>query len=165
MTAPLELRPPAPTDGRPVAGLVADTGVLDVNSDYAYCATFKHFSATSVVAAADDVVGGFVTAYRPPDRPDVLFVWQVGVDERYRGQGLATRMLQWILDQPACRNVQWLETTVTPSNQPSRARFQRLSQRLGTACQVGPGFGPAELGPDHEPEELFRIGPIRTEPS
>jgi len=160
MSPAVQLRAPRPEDAPAAWRLVCATGVLDVNSGYAYCATFRHFGSTSVVATADERLAGFVTAYRLPERQDVLFVWQVGVDADFRGQGIATRMLLWILEQSACRFVRHIETTVTASNSPSRALFRRLAQRLSTDCQIGPGFGEPELGPDHEPEELFRIGPL-----
>ena len=44
---------------------------------------------------------GFVTAHRLPDRPDVLFVWQVAVLSEFRGLGIAKRLLNDILDRDA----------------------------------------------------------------
>lgn len=151
------LRVPDVSDGRAVHGLVVASGVLDVNSVYAYCATFRHFPDTCVVAESDGAIGGFVTGYRIPARPDVLFVWQVGVSATHRGQGLATRMLRWLLEHTGAS---FIETTVTPDNTASRALFHGLSRKLGTDCTVSEGLTPAHLGSDHAPEELFRIGPL-----
>ena len=155
----LRLRHPEVADGLPVWSLVRDTGVLDVNSSYAYCAHFRHFPTTSVVVeAGDGSLVGFITGYLVPDRPDVLFVWQVGVADAARGQGLATRMLRWLVDATGAT---WIETTVTPSNGASRALFQGLARKLETDITVGPGISSEDLGHGHEAEELHRIGPIQ----
>ena len=151
------LRPPTPDDGLGAHQLVVDSGVLDVNSTYAYVATFRHFAGTCVVADDDGALAGFVTGYRLPDRPDVLFVWQVGVAASHRGQGLATRMLRHLV---AADEVRWLETTITPSNAASRALFRGLARGLRTDLSVRPLFSADQLGEGHEPEELFRIGPL-----
>ena len=160
VTATPVLRHPTADDGRGVQALIEATGVLDVNSTYAVVMTLQHFTATSVVAVEDGAVVGFVTAYRLPERPEVLFVWQVGVDASQRGRGLATRMLRWLLQAPANDAVRFLETTVTPSNAPSRALFRGLARRTEADCSVGSGFTAEQLGAGHEPEERFRIGPF-----
>ncbi len=155
------LREPTPADGRAVHQLVVDTGVLDVNSVYAYCALFRHFPDTCVVATGASEspasTDGFVTGHRIVARPDTLFVWQVGVAEAARGQGLATRMLTHLVQSTG---VDFIETTVTPDNTASRTLFRRLAESLGADCTVGPCLTPEHLGEGHAPEELFRIGPF-----
>lgn len=140
-------------------------GVLDVNSAYAYMLIGEHHSGTSVVAEIDGDLAGFITAYILPEKLDTVFVWQVGVAEAGRGQGLATRMLLEILNRSACDNVRYLDTTIGPSNEPSQALFRGLARRLGTDLDESELFG-SELFDDfnddepHEPEILFRIGPF-----
>lgn len=141
-----------------------DTGVLDVNSVYAYLLVGEHFSQTSVIAEVGDRLAGFISAYCPPDKPETVFVWQVGVAEAGRGKGVATRMLYEILQRPACRHVRFLDTTVGPSNDASMALFRSLAKKLGTRCEEDELFASELFGDDdgqpHEPEILFRIGPI-----
>lgn len=154
----LTLEHPTVDDGLPVWRLVKATGVLDVNSSYCYAAQFRNFAKTCVVAReGDGSVVGFITGYLLPEHPDVLWIWQVGVDERGRGQGLATRMLRWLAESTGAR---FLETTVTPDNAPSRALFRGFARKLETDCSVSDGISGAQLGGGHEPEELFRIGPL-----
>lgn len=117
-----------------------------------------------MVAEVGDQLAGFISAYCPPEKPDTVFVWQVGVAEAGRGKGLATRMLYEILRRPACENVHYLETTVGPSNEASKTLFRRLAQKLETECDERELFASELFGDDaddpHEPEILFRIGPI-----
>lgn len=153
-------------DGPAVWRLVRDSGVLDVNSLYCYLLVCEHFGSTSVVAEVADAVVGFVTAFRPPRRPDVIFVWQVGVDSGCRGRGIAGRLLRSLLGLEALAGVTHLETTVAPSNRASQALFRSLARRLGTSCEVSPYFGEELFGGDgHEAEELYRIGPFTAPPS
>ena len=78
----------------------------------------------------DDVVG-WISAYIVPDDPETLFVWQVAVSERARGQGLAQRMLKELLEREACAGVQQLKTTITKDNEASWALFSRFAEREG----------------------------------
>ena len=161
----MKIRHPTRHDGAAIHRITRDTGVLDVNSAYAYLIMATRFSDTTVVAEDDDgAVVGFITGFIPPRRPDVLFVWQVGVDASARGQGAATRMLMALVEAPACRGVRWVETTVSLSNTPSQRMFQGLARRLECDIDVAPedGFTAADFGSsDHEDEPLYRIGPFR----
>ena len=155
-------RRPTAEDGAGMWSLVKDTGVLDLNSSYAYVILAEHFTDTCIVAERNGEIVGFVTAYIPPKQPDTLFVWQVGVSESERGNGLASAMLEALLARPVCAGVNYLEATVTPSNAASSALFRSFARSQGTVCTIQEGF-PENIfpGDDHEPESLFRIGPFK----
>lgn len=158
------LRAPGLDDGAAIWRLVKDTGVLDLNSPYAYLLVAEHFGPTSVVAEIDGEIAGFVSAYCPPHKPETVFVWQVGVAAAGRGRGLATRMLFDIMRRSACeqRGVRYLDTTIGPSNEASMALFRGFARKLDTGVEETELFA-REHFPDpeaHEPEILFRIGPI-----
>ena len=156
------LRHPTSADGAAMWGLVKETGVLEVNSCYAYLLLSAHFADTCLVAELDGRLVGFVAAYRPPRVPDVLFVWQVGVVGEGRRRGLAKRMLHTLIDAPACRGVSHLEATVAPSNLASERLFMAFAREQSAPCAQGRGFQEADFGPaHHEAETLFRIGPLR----
>lgn len=142
--------------------LVRASGVLDENSCYAYLLCCRHFADTSVVAMQQGKAAGFVTAYRPPDQPHTVFVWQVGVASWARRQGIALAMLRHLLASPGCRDVTHLEATVTPSNTPSRRLFESLAEQIAAPLHVQEGFRSDHFASgDHEDEELFQIGPFR----
>lgn len=160
MTSPsaIRLEHPTPEDGPAVHRIVVDSGVLDVNSVYAYVLWADRFRSSSVVARQGDSLVGFCNGFVDPSRPDLWFCWQVGVAEAGRGQGLATRMLDFCLEAAGAT---WLETTITPDNQASRALFRGLARRAGAEVNVHQGYPGALLGDGHQPEELFHIGPFR----
>jgi diaminobutyrate acetyltransferase len=150
------LRALGPADGPALHRLVVEGGGLDVNSPYAYVLGARFFGGTSVVAEGPDGPVGFVLALRPPERPETLFVWQVGVAPAGRGQGLALTMLRWLVDEVAPTH---LEATVTPSNVASRRLFAALARDLGVDLDIERWVDGAQLA-GAEPEDLHRIGPF-----
>lgn len=159
---PIKFRCPEKEDGGDLIRLVRGTGVLDVNSVYAYMLIGEHHSHTSVIAEIEGEAVGFVSAYRPHSLSETLFVWQVGVAEAGRGQGLATRMLFDILTRPACEDVRYLDTTISTTNEASMALFRRLAERIDAGCEEEELFSAEMFDNEQEAEHLFRIGPFDT---
>ncbi len=128
-----------------------------------YCNLLQcsHFADTSVAADLDGELGGFVSGYLIPGRPDTLFVWQVAVAGQARGLGLAKGMIRHILQRPRPVEVQWLETTITPSNEASWAMFRGLARGLGAECAETMFFDKERhFKGRHDSELLLRIGPF-----
>lgn len=142
--------------------LVASTDVLDVNSVYLYLLICRDFAKTSIVARVDDEVVGMVSGYIPPEQPGTLFIWQVAVAQPMRGCGLAGAMLDALLARLG-PTITAIETTVAPTNGPSRRLFAKWAQRLGVAMTTSPGF-PERLFPagQHEAEPRLTLGPLAT---
>lgn len=137
------------------------TSALDENSPYAYLLLCTDFAETGAVAEGDGGLAGFVLGYRPPARPESYFVWQIGVANEARGQGLGHALLEWVVDRARPLGVRFLEATVTPSNHASQALFEAFARRTGSAVSEETAFA-ADLfpGADHEAEVRIRIGPL-----
>jgi L-2,4-diaminobutyric acid acetyltransferase len=162
-------RLPRVEDGAAIHRLIADCPPLDVNTVYAYLLLCEHFPHTCVVAeSASGSIDGFVSAYVPPVPPgqrDRLFIWQVAVHERARGQRLARRMLHELLRRPESAGIRHLETTVGPDNHASRRTFTSLAADLGAHVAEQPFFGRQLFGQaDHDDEMLLKIGPFASIP-
>lgn len=152
---------PRASDGAGIWRLVGEDGTLERNSAYAYMLVGAHFGETSVVARRNGMIVGFVWAYVLPDRPDTVFVWQIGVAADGRGHGLGSAMLRDVLSRPACSKVAFMEATVTPSNHASMALFRSFARRRGASLDLTVGFDRnAFPEPGHETEMLVRIGPF-----
>ncbi|MER6919814.1 diaminobutyrate acetyltransferase [Streptomyces spiralis] len=154
---------PAVADGAALWRLAKDSGTLDVNSSYSYLLWCRDFAATSAVArGADGEPVGFVTGYVRPDRPRTLLVWQVAVDAGHRGKGLAARLLDALTARVAAeRGLTAVETTITPGNTASERLFTSYAARHNAPVEREVLFG-TEQFPDgpHDPEVLYRIGPL-----
>lgn len=159
------LRAPAGTDAIRIRELAAATGVLDLNSTYAYLLLATDFAATSIVAETAGELRGFITGYHPPARADVLFVWQVAVDPTTQGGGVATAMIDALVRRVhSARDGRPLtvEATVSPGNLASRAFFGAFARRHGAPLTEHPHFTGELLDSanGHDDEPILRIGPI-----
>ena len=155
------IRHPTMSDGAKVAALAREAG-LDQNSVYCYLLLCHQFAASAAVAVAGERVVGFSVGFRVPENPATLFVWQVGVAADYKGRGLGRKMIVWLCQRPD-NPVNMIDATITPSNEASQALFRSVAKTLAAPWEYeedmfsSDAFGAAE----HEPERLFRIGPLK----
>lgn len=156
---------PTPSDGPLVHQLIADSPPLDTNSLYCNLLQCLHFADTSVIAKEKGECLGFLSGYRVPGRQDTLFVWQVVVSRKARGQGLATKMLKSLLGRPSCKGVQKLETTITKQNHASWALFRSIAQWLKAEFTESVLFDSEKhFSGKHDTEYLVEIGPVDVQP-
>lgn len=158
--AQTSIRMPKVEDGKHIHVLVKKTSVLDVNSEYVYLLLGTHFQQSCAVVEVDSKLVGFVSAYIPPNQPDILFVWQVAVDKAYRKRKLAIAMLKEIIHRPFCRNIKYIHSTIAPSNFASRSLFMSLARYLDAGFYEQPMFKADCFSCQHEDELLFTIGSL-----
>lgn len=162
-TPEVVLRIPTATDGPALSKLVGLCPPLDENSRYCNLLQVSHFAETSVVAELDGELVGAITGYLRPGHPEILFVWQVAVLAKMRGQKLAKRMLMHILERPQCADVHYIETTITPDNKASWGLFEGIAKALGAPLKKSVHFERQKhFAGAHEDEMLCRIGPFDT---
>lgn len=150
---------PEKSDGASVYELIENIPILDLNSSYSYLLWCELFNETSVVVKDGEETVGFISGFIHPSSPDTLFIWQVAVAETERGNGLATRMMDHILDR---HEVEFIEATVSPSNQPSQQLFKGFAEKKKVPCDISVCFKEDDFpGDGHEQENTFRIGPLK----
>jgi L-2,4-diaminobutyric acid acetyltransferase len=140
--------------------IARESDALDLNSPYSYLIWCRDFAGSSVVARDGDDVCGFITGYFRPQSAATLFVWQVAVDHAHRGKGLAKRMLDYLGDRIVASGGRYLEATVTPDNIPSSRLFEAFARDRGCGLERRILFTPEQFPAGHQPEVLFRIGPL-----
>lgn len=160
--APATLRLPNAEDGYLLNELIARCPPLDCNSVYCNLLHCSDFADTAIAAEnAEGQLVGFISGYRPPNRQDTLFVWQVAVDPSQRGQGLALRMLLALTERLAIQGVRYLETTISPDNGASQALFKKAFAHLNADYTTSTLFSrAAHFAGQHEDEVLYRAGPF-----
>ena len=160
----IQLRTPSLTDGAALWRLAEGTGVLDLNTPYAYLLWTRDFGDTSVIATVEGEPAGFISGYLKPADPQTLFIWQVAVDSRFRGRRLASRMLS---DLTARSGASRLETTITADNEASIALFTGLARDHGAEITRRDLFtedlfpSDQESGERHAAEDLYTVEPLR----
>ncbi|MGP4069545.1 diaminobutyrate acetyltransferase [Halobacillus sp. B29] len=151
---------PEKSDGAEVYEMIENIPILDLNSSYSYLLWCEFFSDTSVVVKDEGNTVGFISGFIHPSSPDTLFIWQVAVAESERGQGLATRMIDHIVERH--EDVNYIEATVSPSNKPSQQLFQGYAKKKEVSCDISVCFEEDDFpGEDHEQENTFKIGPLK----
>lgn len=159
----IQLREPCLTDGLSVHQLVERCPPLDPNSSYCNFLQSGHFSGTCVAAELAGELVGFTSAYVLPQKPDTLFFWQMAVDAKARGMGLASGMLLHILARPTCKSVRHVQTTITEENEASWAVFRKLAKTLNAELTSSVWLDKKiHFRGLHESEHLIEIGPINS---
>ena len=158
--SPLFIRHARPEDGQKIWRLIRDIGILDLNSVYCYLLLCRHFRNTCLVAEASGEITGFITAYKVPDNETTLFIWQIGVAESARNQGLARKLIMDLLQSDYCKDINQIQATVSPTNTASLALFRSLAHDLNTAFNQKDYFDSALFPADqhHEKEMLLTVG-------
>lgn len=160
----IKFRKPKKSDAKQIYNLVKSTKVLDVNSEYLYLLQSTHFSNTCCVAIenqqSNENVVGFVSGYVHPKYKDVYFLWQVGVDAKQKGKGLALKLIEEILNRDELSGIKYLYTTISPSNKASQRLFDKVAISLKTDIHSENYFEIEDFNVAHEEEVLYKIGPF-----
>ena len=157
----LILRATNPLDGARIFDCVRQCPPLEPNTAYAYVLLATHFAQSSAVAEDNEGLAGYTVGYRLPEDVETLFIWQIGVLPRARGTGLARKLLQHVIERNSQEPVRYLEATVAPSNTASQRLFRGFAKSAGVPCEERPYFAADHFGgTQHEPEALFRVGPL-----
>ncbi|RQW64873.1 diaminobutyrate acetyltransferase [Vibrio viridaestus] len=151
-------RKPTRSDGKQIHELISNCPPLDENSAYCNFLQSTHFQDTCLIVEQDGKALGFISAYLKPDEEKTLFIWQVAVHPKARGQGLAFRMLQQLLIRDELRNVASIETTITEDNEGSWNLFKKLDKAHGKRGQVTTFLDEIRhFKGEHDTEYLYRI--------
>lgn len=162
MSSKINFQKPKKSQTKEIIKLVKDTKILDVNSEYLYYLQTIHFNKFCCVAVDENKknrVIGFVSAYLIPDE-NSLFIWQVAVNEKYRGLGLAQKMILNIANRKAMKKINYIKTTVSPSNQSSIRVFEKVANELNTKIKKHKFLKMKDFTNSHEDEPMYVIGSI-----
>lgn len=161
----ITFRAPNKKDGLNVNKLIKSCPPLDTNSAYCNFLQSSHFRQTCVVAEMEGNLVGFLSAYRQPENPHTLFVWQIAVAEIARGHGLALTMLKSLIARPALADITAIETTITEDNRGSWRTFEKFDAESGGGGTRKPFlYEQDHFKGKHETEILFHI-PLKKQPS
>ncbi len=156
------LEKPTLEDAASMRLLAEHSGSLDLHPTYTYLLCCSLFRDTCRVVRDQESIVGFVTGLRKPRSPEVLFVWQVGVLESARGQGLGKTLILDLIKDSKLPLPQYIEATVAPENSPSLKLFQSIAKELKCEFSQSSGFEAHHFGSEnHSPEHLIRVGPIK----
>lgn len=160
MATKIKFQKPKKSQTKGIIKLIENSKVLDVNSEYLYYLQTIHFKEYCCVITDDKEVIGFTSGYKIPNE-DTLFIWQVTVDKKYRGQNLASKMILKIINRKSLKNIRYIKSTVSPSNLSSIKVFQKCAQELRTNIKKKKFLIKNDFNSSHEDEPLYKIGPFK----
>ncbi|RJE90243.1 diaminobutyrate acetyltransferase [Paenibacillus sp. 1011MAR3C5] len=156
----VDYRKPTVQDGQDIWRLIKRAGGLDLNSAYCYLMLCDMFSETCCIAERDGRLSGFLSAFRKPEEPDTLFVWQIAVDPVLRGNGIGGALLKEVLSRSSNKGIRYLEATISPGNIASRSLFMAMARGLECECKISELYEASMFPDNHEIELIYRIGPF-----
>ena len=157
----IQIKNPDSYYGYQISELIKNSPPLDLNSTYLYFIQSHYFNKTCAIAVNEiDRVIGFVSGFQDPRKKDTLFIWQVAISKDARGNGLASKLIHFILQEHP--HMQFIETTITKDNTSSISLFNKISQELNTNIIEEPFLDKTKhFLNQHDSENLFRIGPFK----
>ena len=157
----IQIKNPDSDYGYQISELIKNSPPLDLNSTYLYFIQSHYFNKTCAIAVNEiDRVIGFVSGFQDPRKKDTLFIWQVAISKDARGNGLASKLIHFILQEHP--HMQFIETTITKDNTSSISLFNKISQELNTNIIEEPVLDKTKhFLNQHDSENLFRIGPFK----
>jgi L-2,4-diaminobutyric acid acetyltransferase len=163
MNSNILFRKPQKNDAKEIVNLIKIGGILDINSEYLYLLQSTHFNETCSVAIYENKVIGFVSGYLVPNEEEKLFIWQVAVSNKFRGQNLAMQIIMDIFNRNNSRKeVKYILSTVSPNNTSSQRVFEKIANNFNTKIENKTLFSLDDFINAHEIEVQYLIGPITT---
>lgn len=161
MGSSILFRKPQKNDAKEIVNLIKTGGTLDINSEYLYLLQSTHFNETCSVATYEDEIIGFVSGYLVPNEEEKLFIWQVAVSSKFRGQNLAMQIIMDIFNRNnSIKEIKYILSTVSPSNESSQKVFEKIAKHFDTKIENKTLFSLDDFIDAHEIEVQYLIGPI-----
>lgn len=99
---------------------------------YIYWMMAKYFPKSNLAAIDDGEVIGYLCAI-PEEKQSCYFIWQIIVAPRMNHKGVATELMNHLLEVTEKNDISALELTIDKNNKRSREFFGKYAERLG-AC-------------------------------
>lgn len=153
----LTIRTAKRTDGAKIWKLIKAVGTLDLNSEYCYFILSDFFSGTCLIAEGEaGSLLGFVTCFVPPKEKNTLFVWQIGVDQKVQGRGIAGQLLD-LLIQHQGKKLEKVKTTISDDNKASQHLFRSFAKRHKAIMVKSEFIRSEDFEGEHEAEYLYTV--------
>lgn len=116
---------------------VAKIGGLENYPAHFYRIMLRYFGDTCFVTEdIDHNIIGFVLGMQSQRHKNTYFLWQIGVNPDYQGQGIGSLLLRMVENQIQQLGGSRIEVTIDPKNIPSRKLFEKAGYQ-NISSQVG----------------------------
>lgn len=112
----MQIRNVTPADLSTVRKFVAECHPLTLHTAVSYAILFRLFPDLCFVAEEAGSIVGFASALRGNKYHEAVYCWQLGVAPKYRGAGLAARLVQARIDAARALGCRKIQVGIEPSN-------------------------------------------------
>jgi L-2,4-diaminobutyric acid acetyltransferase len=93
---------------------------------YVYWILSKYYNSTTIVAEYNNNIIGIITGLQSIDK-NTIFIWQLCVDEVYRRQNIAIKLINSLFESSKRMGIKAIELTITEENHKSLALFKKFT--------------------------------------
>ena len=152
----LTIRPVVESDVSLLLSLANECPPLDIHTPYTYWVLCHLFKAGCFIALENERPIGFITSVVEGKRS---LLWQVGVIESHRGQGVAQHLINSVVIYAKRLHLLAVEVSIDPNNINSKSTFLSYTKMHNLSFDQ---IGTVELKDDaskfYEFENLYMIG-------
>ncbi|UXP33360.1 diaminobutyrate acetyltransferase [Reichenbachiella agarivorans] len=155
----IKIRKPQISDGKEIWKLIKRTGNLDLNSEYCYFMLADLYQDQCAIVTSPDHAGilGFASCLPRQEEDNTLFVWQICTDPQLQKQGMAKKMLHFILENQQDK-VKYIQATISEDNLGSRALFTSIAKSYDAKIDKDLYIDAQDFSNSHKSEFIYRIG-------
>jgi phosphoribosylamine--glycine ligase len=138
----IAVRSPNETEFMRIHRFVKSCDRMEKYPEHLYRIVLRYHGDVCFVAESKGRIVGFVMGMRSEREPEKIFIWEIGVNRKMRGQGVATRLLNAMESKALDMGCRRMEATIDPANRASYSLFEKLgyinvSKGEGETLKVG----------------------------
>lgn len=105
---------------------VSRCNLLENYAEHFYKIMLRYFGNSCFIADYNGDIVGFVLGFVSQIYDKTYFLWQVGVDESMRGEGIGKMLLETVEKEMRKLGCNRIELTIYPKNIPSKRLFEKM---------------------------------------
>jgi diaminobutyrate acetyltransferase len=102
-----------------------------------YKIMLRYFGDTIILAEEEGELTGFLLGFVSQTNPEEYFIWQLGVDPRYRGRKIAGKIMEETIKAAGEKGCRLVSATVEIVNIPSQRLFESSGFQIVTSSEDG----------------------------
>ncbi len=118
------------TDVDKLRQLVDRCKPLRLHPPYTYWMLGQYFGDTCFIGEENGRYVGYVTGMHSSLNPEVMFLWQVGIDPDYRGRKYFKIFIDKLIEMARSKSCKFLQFSISPDKKTSFAAFTSVAKQL-----------------------------------
>lgn len=104
---------------------------LDQHSTFTYWVLARYFDNTCFVVEENNDIVGYVSGVKSSSKPDVFYIWQIGISPEHRKKGLSSQLIRTVVEAAVSLGSKSIHVSIDPENSSSHSAFLRFAEISG----------------------------------